>query len=68
MKLLSIGKFAKLIGLSTAMLRRMHADGTLVPQFVSKGGTRYYTEEQLFSVKGDYRDTDIDKDQNHSDT
>lgn len=68
MKFLSIGKFAKLIGLSTAMLRRMHADGTLIPQFVSKGGTRYYTEEQLASVKGDHRDADINKDQDHSNT
>ena len=68
MKLLSIGKFAKLIGLSTAMLRRMHSDGTLIPQFISKGGTRYYSEEQLATVKGDYSDADINKDQNHSNT
>lgn len=55
MELISIGKFAKLIGVTTTTLRRMHETEELIPYHISKGGTRYYSSEQLkqFSNKSD---------------
>lgn len=47
MKLISIGKFARAVGLTPETLRRMHKTKELLPAYVSKGGTRYYSEEQL---------------------
>ena len=47
MELMSIGKFAKKIGVNVATLRRMEAKGELMPAHVSSGGTRYYSTEQL---------------------
>ena len=47
MKLISIGTFAREVGLTSTTLRRMHKTGELVPTYVSKGGTRYYSAEQL---------------------
>nr|WP_248628864.1 IS607 family transposase [Enterococcus cecorum] len=47
MELMSIGKFAKKVGVNVATLRRMDASGDLKPYHVSKGGTRYYSTEQL---------------------
>lgn len=47
MGLMSIGKFAKEIGVSQLTLRRMQETGELVPAHISKGGTRYYSTEQL---------------------
>ena len=47
MELVSIGKFAKMVGVSLATLRRMHATGELVPYHISEGGTRYYSTDQL---------------------
>ncbi len=47
MELISIGKFAKRVGLTPTTLRRMHDTGELIPCHVSKGGTRYYSTEQL---------------------
>lgn len=47
MALMSIGKFAKEIGLSVQHLRKLHNDNILVPAVITKGGTRYYSEEQL---------------------
>lgn len=47
MELLSIGKFAKTVGVTTATLRRMHQSGELIPAHISNGGTRYYSTEQL---------------------
>ena len=47
MELISIGKFAQMIGVTTTTLRRMHQKGDLIPAHVSKGGTRYYSKEQL---------------------
>lgn len=44
---MSIGKFAKKVGVNVATLRRMDASGDLKPYHVSKGGTRYYSTEQL---------------------
>lgn len=47
MELMSIGKFAKTVGLTPATLRRMHDTGELIPYRISQGGTRYYSTEQL---------------------
>lgn len=47
MELISIGKFAKMVGLTPTTLRRMHDTGELIPYHISKGGTRYYSTEQL---------------------
>ena len=47
MELLSIGKFAKTVGVTTTTLRRMHQNGELIPAHISNGGTRYYSTEQL---------------------
>lgn len=48
MALMSIGKFAKKVGLSAQHLRKLHADNVLVPAVITEGGTRYYSDEQLF--------------------
>lgn len=40
MELMSIGKFAKSVGVTTTTLRRMHESGELIPAHISKGGTR----------------------------
>lgn len=55
MELISIGKFAKLIGVTPTTLRHMHETGEIIPCRTSKGGTRYYSLEQLkqFSNKTD---------------
>ena len=50
--LYSIGKFAKETGVSISTLRRWNKEGTLLPAFVSEGGTRYYSDEQLFDLLG----------------
>ena len=47
MNLISIGKFAKMVGVTHTTLRRMHESGELVPAHITKGGTRYYSTEQL---------------------
>lgn len=47
MELLSIGKFAKLVGVTPTTLRRMQETGELIPYHISSGGTRYYSSEQL---------------------
>lgn len=47
MALMSIGKFAKEIGLSVQHLRKLHDDNILIPAVITKGGTRYYSDEQL---------------------
>lgn len=47
MELLSIGKFAKLVGVTPTTLRRMQETGELLPYHISSGGTRYYSSEQL---------------------
>jgi len=46
-ELVSIGKFAKMVGVTTTTLRRMHQNGDFIPHHVTKGGTRYYSMEQL---------------------
>lgn len=47
MALMSIGKFAKQVGLSQQHLRKLHEDKVLIPDVISPGGTRYYSDEQL---------------------
>ncbi len=47
MELMSIGKFAKKVGVNVVTLRRMEASGEFKPHHVSTGGTRYYSTEQL---------------------
>lgn len=47
MDLMSIGKFAKKVGVNVVTLRRMEKKGELLPAHVSSGGTRYYSVEQL---------------------
>lgn len=47
MALMSIGKFAKEVGLSVQHLRKLHDDNILIPDVITKGGTRYYSDEQL---------------------
>lgn len=56
MELMSIGKFAKKIGVNVVTLRRMEAKGELLPAHVSSGGTRYYSTEQLkHFIKGEIK-------------
>lgn len=50
--LYSIGKFAKLIGVTTTTLRNWHKSGELIPFKVSERGTRYYSESQLNKYLG----------------
>lgn len=47
MELISIGKFAKMMGVTVTTLRRMHESGELVPAHISRGGTRYYSVNQI---------------------
>ena len=43
----SIGKFSKLIGVTTQTLRNWHKTNELIPCKITNGGTRYYSNEQL---------------------
>ena len=52
MELMSIGKFAKMVGVTPTTLRQMHESGELIPCHVSDGGTRYYSTEQLDQFMG----------------
>lgn len=47
MELMSIGKFAKRVGVNVVTLRRMEKRGELLPAHISSGGTRYYSIDQL---------------------
>ena len=47
MKLISIGKFAKILGVTPTTVRRLHKTGELIPCHISAGGTRYYSDDQL---------------------
>ena len=49
MELISIGKFAKIVGVTTHTLRDMHRSGELIPCHVRPGGTRYYSTEDIGS-------------------
>ncbi len=52
MSLMSIGKFSTESGISQVTLRRMHESGDLVPAYISSGGTRYYSDDQLAQILG----------------
>ena len=47
MKYYSIGEFAEKIGKSIQTLRNWHKSGEITPAHITKGGTRYYSQEQL---------------------
>ena len=51
MVLMSIGKFAKELGVSPEHVRTMHRTGEVLPARISEKGTRYYSEEQLRELK-----------------
>lgn len=51
MVLMSIGKFAKELGVTPEHVRTMHRTGEVVPARISEKGTRYYSEEQLRDLK-----------------
>jgi len=46
----SIGKFAKKLGITVHTLRTWDKEDTLKPKYVSKGGHRYYDDEQLNQI------------------
>ena len=51
MVLMSIGKFAKELGVTPEHVRTMHRTGELIPARISEKGTRYYSDEQLRELK-----------------
>lgn len=51
MVLMSIGKFAKELGVSSEHVRTMHRTGEVIPARISEKGTRYYSEDQLRELK-----------------
>ena len=46
--LLSIGKVAKKLGITTTTLRNWHRENKLIPEKITDGGTRYYSDDQIF--------------------
>ena len=55
MKYYSIGEFSTLIGKTPQTLRDWRKKGSFVPQHITNGGTRYYSQEQLnhfLGIKG----------------
>lgn len=61
MQLVSIGKFAKMIGVTPSTLRCMQQSGELIPYHISKGGTRYYSLDQLKEFQNNSNDDNKDK-------
>lgn len=56
MKYYSIGEFSKLIGKTPQTLRDWHKKGSFLPNHITDGGTRYYSQEQLnhfLGIKGE---------------
>ncbi|MGL5988223.1 IS607 family transposase, partial [Cetobacterium sp.] len=51
-KMYSIGKFSKLLGVTTQTLRNWDKENKLKPSFVTKGKTRYYSEDQFNEMRG----------------
>ncbi len=47
-----IGDFAKIAGVTTQTLRNWHKRGSFIPAYVSEGGTRYYSEQQVRLIQG----------------
>ena len=55
MKYYSIGEFSSLIGKTPQTLRDWNKKGTFMPQHITDGGTRYYSQEQInhfLGIKG----------------
>ena len=55
MKYYSIGEFSELIGKTSQTFRDWHKKGSFVPQHITEGSTRYYSQEQLnhfLGIKG----------------
>ncbi|KGG79398.1 transposase [Caloranaerobacter azorensis H53214] len=52
MKYYTIGEFAKLIGKTQQTLRNWDKSGKLKPSFITEGGHRMYSQEQLNSILG----------------
>lgn len=48
----TIGEFSKKVGLSISTLRNWDSDGKLKPAYVTAGGHRYYSDEQLNRLMG----------------
>ncbi|MDM5265892.1 MerR family transcriptional regulator [Bacillus wiedmannii] len=48
MKFSRVSQVSELTGLHPSSLRRMHQSGELVPEKITAGKTRYYSEEQIF--------------------
>lgn len=49
---MNIGEFARRIGVSQQTLRVWHKNGTLLPDHVTDGGHRIYSEEQAIEYLG----------------
>lgn len=52
MKLYTIGQFSKAINRTTQTIRNWDNTGYLKPHVISKGGHRYYSQEQVNQLKG----------------
>ena len=48
----TIGEFSKKVGLSISTLRNWDSNGKLKPAYVTSGGHRYYSEEQINRLIG----------------
>lgn len=57
MKVYSIHEFSKLVSRTTQTIRNWDKTGYLKPHTISKGGFRYYSQEQLDKVLGVQRPT-----------
>ena len=44
---MKIGEAAKMLGISVPTLRKWHKTGEFEPVYVSEGGTRFYTKDQI---------------------
>lgn len=51
-KYLSIGKFAKALGVTTQTVRNWAESGKVVPHHVTASGFRYYSQEQVYQYLG----------------
>ncbi|SEN64970.1 MerR HTH family regulatory protein [Megamonas sp. Calf98-2] len=61
MKYYSIGEFADKIGKTIQTLRNWDKNNTFKPAYVTTGGTRYYSQEQLNNFLGLKIKTKINK-------
>jgi predicted site-specific integrase-resolvase len=50
MSAVSIGKIAKVLGVCAMTIRRWHADGSLLPDFTTKGGHRRYDTNRVKTI------------------